>query len=188
MRRLAAVTVAALALLTLCAATPPGMSDRVHARRIVNRVRVARATYYRTPWVYVWGCRQVNFKLDCGAAGTTPTDSSLAVHLTDDTTLTVRDSLTASSSANAALDQVSNVALIGVRGNKALDQSSGKSYLLVPLSATTAGDGGGAIYIAPRWARLSIRFGSTDTSSYNGCDSLTVRSTTIRDWIFGQDY
>jgi hypothetical protein len=176
----------AVALAVACiasAALPPGASDRVHARKVVNNVRVVRGTYYLTPWVYVWGVREAIFQLDC--AGTAPLDSLLTVHLADDTSKAVIDSLAASTSANAAIDPVSNVALIGVKGNKALSRNAGKNYVLVPLTATTAGEAGGAGYIPVRWARLSLKFGSTSTTTYNGCDSLVVRTQTLRDWIFG---
>ena len=149
----------------------------------INDHKVARGAYYRTPWLYIGGARQASFKIDCG--NLPPADSSLVVHFADDTTLTVRDSLAASSSANAAISQVSGVALVGVLGTEKLYRNSTRTFLLIPITATTAGDAGGAPYIPTQWARLSLRFGSTDTTHYNGCDSLRVRGTTLRDWVFG---
>lgn len=176
------IALAGLALLTLCSAAPQGANDRVHARRIVKNVPVATDTYYRTPWVYVWGARQVVWQLDCAGA---VKDTALTVHFADDTTITTPDSLAAPTSTSAAISQVGNVSFFGTVASRSLVRKAGKNYLLTPITASTAGPAGAAPYLAVKWARLSVKFGSTDTTSYNGCDSLNVKTVTIRDWIFG---
>jgi hypothetical protein len=183
LRTVLAITVALLAGALLLGAAPPGVQDRVSTRKLVSNVRVARGTCYRTPWVYVGGSRQAIWQLDC--APTAPMDSAyLSVHLADDTTKAVLDSVAASSSVYTALDSLANVALIGMKGGKRYTRNAAKTYVLVPLAPA----GGGASltpYIPIRWARLSIMFAAAGPTVYNGCDSLCVRSTTLRDWIFG---
>lgn len=175
----AVVLAAVVACMGIGMASPPGVGSYAHARKLIVKRRAAAGAYVRTPWVYCFGASQVEFAPDCGNASG---DSSTVFQFADDTTLTVRDSVAAGDSL-AVLDRVCNVVVIGPAGNVTLERNRGKRWTILPLTVAAAAPGearGGGGVLGVRWVRASWRFKAAGVSSYLGCDSLTVRSTTVR--------
>lgn len=181
------VVVLVVSSVSAFAATPPGAFDRVTVRKLIKTTRLARGTVAHTPWVYVFGARFVEFQPDCYGT-TAPSDSGVSIQFTDDTTATCRDSVTAGDST-FVIDRVSNTLLVGPRTTMTLTRGSAKRWAALPLtlSAGSAGgaQGGGGGWFGVRWARFALRVGANGTGNYLGCDSLTVRSTVLRDGVSG---